>query len=80
MAAKATTSEAVAQTRPAGPRLRIKYHDGAGRGWSPDELVTCPIAARNRSTSSGSVQVCLSPSGATSCSASASSQTLPVSR
>ena len=77
--AKAAASAAVAQTRPAGPRLRISYQDDAGRGSSPGEAVTCPIAARNRSTSSGRVQVWASPSGAARCSAMAASQTTPVS-
>jgi hypothetical protein len=65
---------------PAGPALRMSPHAGAGSRSSSSGPVTCPMAARKRSTSSGRVQVWVSPSGPTRCSASAASQTLPVSR
>ncbi len=76
--ANRTTSAAVAQIPPAGPIDRGRLHTGAGWGSSPGSP-TCPIAARNRSTSSGSVIVRVSPSGSTIRSRSTSSHTRPVS-
>ena len=57
----ATVSSAVALISPAGPDERGMPHCGVSR--SAPGSPTCPHAARNRSTSSGSVMVCSSPSG-----------------
>jgi hypothetical protein len=73
------TSFAVALISPAGPAERGIIQVVTGRWASSGSCWMCPTATRCRIASSGSVEVCVSPSGSMSRSRSTASQVLPVS-